>query len=114
MIAVLAVAASTLWGLSLWARLAGSRATPVEQPASPLALLVRLLPLVMLQVGAGWAALGPAGGLFSVAAAWMLMGWIFVLALNLSARRILRLSWWLGGVGLAGCGLQMLTVITAI
>ncbi|MDH0865862.1 hypothetical protein [Mitsuaria sp. GD03876] len=102
-LAAFAIAAATPWGLSRWALAVGTRAAPADATRAPAALLAALAPLLLLQLTCGVSALGVAGGLFVVAAAWMLIGWCFVLALNLAPARTLRASRGLGLAGIAAC-----------
>lgn len=103
--AALAIAAATLLGLAWWVRGVGARSTPGVPAPRPFALATRLLPLIALQCVCGVLVLGPAAGMASVAAAWMLMGWAFVLALNATPGLALRVSRWVGGTGAVACAL---------
>ncbi|MCX2864255.1 hypothetical protein OOZ63_20715 [Paucibacter sp. PLA-PC-4] len=104
--AVLAISAATPLGLAWWVCGVGARSISADPAAQSLcALAVRLLPLVALQCACGGFVLGLVAGLASVAAAWMLMGWAFVLALNATPGLALRVSRWVGGTGAVACAL---------
>lgn len=106
-----AIAAATLWGLVAWVRDVGARSVDVSTPAPALTVLRRVLPLIVLQIACGWSALGIAGGLFNVGAAWMLVGWIFLLTLNLAPARTLRVARAIGMGGIVACGAMVATTV---
>lgn len=99
-----ALAASSLRGLALWAAAAGTRPVPASAGGGPaLHRAGGIGVLVALQIASAWACLGVAGGLFSVACAWMGVGWCFVLALNAVPQRTLAVARWLGAAGVLAC-----------
>lgn len=113
LLASTAIAAATPWGLVAWVRGVGARSVEVAAPEPASTVVRRLLPMVALQVACGWSALGIAGGLFHVAAAWMLVGWIFQLALNLAPARTLAVSRGLGLTGIAACAVAIALSVVA-
>lgn len=103
-------ALASLIALTRWARTVPTRAwgdgTPPTTAASRHAWAVVLATLV-LQALAATAAAGLAAGLALVVAAWMVLGWLLVLAMNQWPTASLRWSNLLGALGGAGCVLAL-------
>ena len=105
----IAAALASLVAQACWARTVPTRAwgdgTPTGAArwrAKAVALGTLLLQTTTASVAAGWVA-----GVALVLAAWMVLGWLLVLAMNLwpqaSQRWALRLGW----LGLGGCVLAL-------
>ena len=103
-------ALASLIALTRWARTVPTRAwgdgTPPAAAASRRAWAVVLATLV-LQALAATAAAGPAAGLALVVAAWMVLGWLLVLAMNQWPASSLRWGHRLGALGGTGCLLAL-------
>lgn len=103
-------ALASLIALTRWARTVPTRAwgdgTPPAAAASRRAWAVVLATLV-LQALAATAAAGLAAGLALVVAAWMVLGWLLVLAMNQWPASSLRWGHRLGALGGTGCLLAL-------
>lgn len=103
-------ALASLVGLTCWARTVPTRAwgdgTPPATAASRRAWAV-VLATVVLQALAAITAAGLAAGLALVMAAWMVLGWLLVLAMNQWPAASLRWGHRLGALGGAGCVLAL-------
>jgi hypothetical protein len=95
-------ALASLIGLSHWARAVPTRAWGDGTPGRTRAWAIALGTLV-LQGMAAVAAAGPTAGVALVIAAWMALGWLLVLAMNLWPEAALRWAQRLGVVGGTGC-----------
>lgn len=95
-------ALASLIGLHHWARAVPTRAWGDGTPGRARAWAIALGTLV-LQGMAAVAAAGPTAGVALVIAAWMAMGWLLVLAMNLWPEAALRWAQRLGVLGGAGC-----------
>lgn len=95
---------ASLIGLTRWAQTVPTRAWGDGSTgrARALAWAVALCTLV-LQTAAAVAATGPAAGVALVIAAWMALGWLLALAMNLWPQAALRWAMCLGALGGAGC-----------
>lgn len=104
-------ALASLIGLTCWARAVPTRAwgdgalTPSR--AARLRTWAVVLATVALQSLVAIAAAGPAAGLALVAAAWMVLGWLLVLAMNQWPTDSLPWARRLGVLGGAGCVLAL-------
>ncbi len=105
----ISAALASLVALACWARTVPTRAWGDDTPtgaarwrAKAVALGTLLLQTTTASLAAGWVA-----GVALVLAAWMVLGWLLVLAMNLwpqaSQRWALRLGW----LGLGGCVLAL-------
>ena len=103
-------ALASLIALTFWARTVPTRAwgdgTPPATAASRCTWAVVLATFV-LQALAATAAAGLAAGLALVVAAWMVLGWLLVLAMNQWPAASLRWGQRLGALGGAGCLLAL-------
>lgn len=95
-------ALASLVGLSHWARSVPTRAWGDGTPDRIRAWAIALGTMVLQGVAAVTAA-GPTAGVALVIAAWMALGWLLVLAMNLWPQAALRWAWRLGALGGAGC-----------
>lgn len=108
-----AAALASLVGLSVWARAVPTRAwgegragvstVNATSRAWGVALCTLLLQTVTVILALGWAA-----GLAVVLAAWMLSGWLLVLAMNQWPRATLRWARRLGWAGAGLCGILLI------
>ena len=95
-------ALASLIGLSHWARSVPTRAWGDGTPDRIRAWAIAL-GTMMLQGVAAVTAAGPTAGVALVIAAWMALGWLLVLAMNLWPQAALRWAWRMGALGGAGC-----------
>ncbi|RKR68072.1 hypothetical protein C8C94_2575 [Acidovorax sp. 94] len=95
-------ALASLVGLSHWARSVPTRAWGDGTPDRIRAWAIALGTMVLQGVVAVTAA-GPTAGVALVIAAWMALGWLLVLAMNLWPQAALRWARRLGALGGAGC-----------
>jgi hypothetical protein len=95
-------ALASLIGLSHWARSVPTRAWGDGTPDRTRAWAIALGTMVLQGVAAVTAA-GPTAGVALVIAAWMALGWLLVLAMNLWPQAALRWAWRMGALGGAGC-----------
>ena len=95
-------ALASLVGLSHWARSVPTRAWGDGTPDRIRAWAIALGTMVLQGVAAVTAA-GPTAGVALVIAAWMALGWLLVLAMNLWPQAALRWALRLGALGGAGC-----------
>ena len=95
-------ALASLIGLSHWARSVPTRAWGDGTPDRIRARAV-VLGTLALQTVAAVAAAGPTAGVALVIAAWMALGWLLVLAMNLWPQAAQRWAPRLGALGGAGC-----------
>jgi hypothetical protein len=95
-------ALASLVGLSHWARSVPTRAWGDGTPDRIRAWAIALGTTVLQGVAAVTAA-GPTAGVALVIAAWMALGWLLVLAMNLWPQAALRWALRLGALGGAGC-----------
>ena len=95
-------ALASLIGLTLWARAVPTRAWGDGSTGRAQAWAVALGTLA-LQTMAAITASGPTAGVALVIAAWMALGWLLVLAMNLWPQAALRWAPRLGALGGAGC-----------
>ena len=110
--AALAAALASLVGLTCWARAvptrawgdgaAGASADYAKARAWGVALCMLLLQTVTVILALGWAA-----GIAVVLAAWMLVGWMLVLAMNQWPHASLRWARHLGWAGAGLCGILL-------
>lgn len=105
-LASLCAALASLTALTCWARTVPTRAWGDGTAAYPRAWAVALTTLA-LQAGAALSAAGLAAGLALVVAAWMVLGWLLVLAMNHWPAASLRWGRRLGALGGAGCLLAL-------
>ena len=107
-------ALASLIALTRWARTVPTRAwgdgTPPATAASRRAWAV-VLATVVLQALAATAAAGLAAGLALVMAAWMVLGWLLVLAMNQWPTPTRLWAPRLGGLGVGGCALTLCAVL---
>ncbi|MBV7428022.1 MULTISPECIES: hypothetical protein [unclassified Acidovorax] len=102
-------ALASLTALTTWARAVPARAWGDGAAAAPTSLRSWAVALgtLALQALAATAAAGLAAGLALVVAAWMVLGWLLVLAMNQWPAASLRWSRRLGALGATGCGLAL-------
>lgn len=97
-----AAALASLLGLTHWARGVPTRAWGDVACASTLRSWTVVLGTLLLQTAAATAASGWTAGIAQVLAAWMVLGWLLVLAMNqwpqVSLRWAMRVGWAAGGV----------------
>lgn len=105
-----ASALASLLALTCWARAASTRAwggAVHPMPASPQRSWGVVLGTLLLQMAAAIMAVGWAAGIAMVVAAWMVLGWLLVLAMNHWPQASLRWAPRLGGVGALACALAV-------
>lgn len=95
-------ALASLIGLTHWAQAVPTRAWGDGSKARAQAWAV-VLGTLALQTVAAIAAAGPTAGVALVVAAWMALGWLLVLAMNLWPQAAQRWAPRLGALGGAGC-----------
>ncbi len=95
-------ALASLIGLSHWARSVPTRAWGDGTPDRIRAWAIALGTMVLQGMAAVTAA-GPTAGVALVIAAWMALGWLLVLAMNMWPQAALRWVLRLGALGGAGC-----------
>ena len=110
-----AAALSSLLALTQWAQAVPTRAwgdAATSTPASPQRAWAVVLATLLLQTTAATVAAGWAAGIALVLAAWMVLGWLLVLAMNqwpvATLRWAPRLGWVGGGICALVLGVQML------
>lgn len=108
-----AAALASLIALTHWARAVSTRAwgsAAAPSPASPQRAWAVVLGTLLLQTVAATMAAGWAAGIALVLAAWMVLGWLLVLAMNhwpqASLRWAPRLGWAGGGICVLALGVQ--------
>jgi hypothetical protein len=104
-------ALASLIGLSCWARTVPTRAwgdgaPPTAPSALPRAWAVALATIALQSIAAIDAS-GLTAGLALVAASWMVLGWLLVLAMNQWPAATLAWARRLGALGAAGCVLAL-------
>lgn len=106
-------ALASLIALTSWARAAPTRAwghgaaSIGQAPPTPLRAWAVALATLVLQALAAATATGLAAGLALVAASWMVLGWLLVLAMNQWPAASLPWAQRLGALGGAGCVLAL-------
>lgn len=100
-------ALASLIGLTCWARAVPTRAWGDGAAWTRGRAWAAVLATVALQSFAATVAAGLAGGLALVAAAWMALGWLLVLAMNQWPAVTLAWAQRLGALGAAGCVLAL-------
>ena len=103
-------ALTSLIALTRWARTVPTRAwgdSSAPGTATSRRTWAMVLATLVLQALAATAAAGLAAGLALVVAAWMVLGWLLVLAMNQWPAASLRWSHRLGVLGGAGCLLAL-------
>lgn len=100
-------ALASLLGLALWAAAVPTRAWGDGASTNHRRAGAVTLGTLALQSAAAVAAGGPAAGLALVLAAWMVLGWLLVLAMNQWPAASLRWAWRLGVAGCVGCMLAL-------
>ncbi|MDP3227586.1 MAG: hypothetical protein Q8N13_06375 [Acidovorax sp.] len=107
----IACALASLMALTHWARAVPTRAWGDSAPAthaSPQRVWAVVLGTLLLQTAAATVAAGWAAGIALVLAAWMVLGWLLVLAMNhwpqASLRWAPRLGWTGGSVCMLALG----------
>ncbi len=96
-------ALASLIGLTRWAQAVPTRAWGDDGSTGRAQAWAVALGALALQTVAAIAAAGPTAGVALVIAAWMALGWLLVLAMNLWPQAALRWAWRLGALGGAGC-----------
>ncbi|KQO19697.1 hypothetical protein [Acidovorax sp. Leaf78] len=102
----LCAAVASLMALTCWARSVPTRTWGDGSPAPRRAWAVALA-TVVLQILTATAAAGLAAGVALVVAAWMVLGWLLVLAMNQWPTASLQWARRLGALGGAGCVLAL-------
>jgi hypothetical protein len=100
-------ALASLLGLSLWSGTVPTRAWGDGAPANHRRTVAVSLGILALQSAAAVVAGGLAAGLALVLAAWMVLGWLLVLAMNQWPSASRQWAWRLGAVGCLGCLLAL-------
>lgn len=100
-------ALASLRGLAFWAGAVPTRAWGDGAPASHRRAGVVVLGTLALQSATAVAATGLAAGLVLVLAAWMVLGWLLVLAMNQWPAASRRWARRLGAAGCVGCVLAL-------
>ena len=106
-------ALASLIALTRWARAVPTRAWgdgiggTDQAPPAPLRAGAVAVGTLLLQSSAATAATGLAAGLALVAASWMVLGWLLVLAMNQWPAASLPWAQRLGALGGAGCVLAL-------
>lgn len=102
-------ALASLIALTHWARAVPTRAWGDDTAATSTSLRVWavVLATLVLQALAATTAAGLAAGLALVVAAWMVLGWLLVLAMNQWPAASLRWGRRLGALGAAGCAVAL-------
>lgn len=100
-------ALTSLIALTYWARAVPTRAWGEATPRAPARAFAVALSTIALQTVASMVAAGPAAGLAVVAASWMVLGWLLVLAMNQWPQASLRWAWALGLAGGCSCVLAI-------
>ena len=100
-------ALASLLGLALWAGAVPTRAWGDGAPANHRHAKAVALGTLALQSAAAVSADGLAAGLVLVLAAWMVLGWLLVLAMNQWPAASRRWAWRLGAAGCVGCVLAL-------
>lgn len=99
-------ALASLIGLTRWAQAVPTRAWGDGSTGRAQAWAV-VLGTLALQTVAAIAAAGPTAGVALVIAAWMALGWLLVLAMNLWPAAALRWAQRLGVLGSTGCAVAL-------
>ena len=102
----LCAALASLMALTTWARTVPTRAWG-DGTAAPWRAGAVALATLVLQALAATTAAGLAAGLALVVAAWMVLGWLLVLAMNQWPATSLPWARRLGALGAAGCVLAL-------
>lgn len=100
-------ALASLLGLAVWAGAVPTRAWDDGAPANHRRAVAVALGTLVLQSATAVAAAGMAAGLALVLAAWMVLGWLLVLAMNQWPATSRRWAWRLGAAGCGGCMLAL-------
>ena len=95
-------ALASLIGLTCWAQAVPTRAWG-DGSTGPAQAWAVALGALALQTVAAVAAAGPTAGVALVIAAWMALGWLLVMAMNLWPQAALRWARRVGALGGAGC-----------